>query len=290
MPGDKFEFNTQRKMIADEWAKKQRPYLVNFRPYFSTLQLVGTIVNAIPAAPNQTMAHVVFRGGQQLDFFSYGRGDQIDYGPPGSQKKATQGDTNLLVGEQTHNEDFVIEALSITSPGKRVAYDGVTPAFDLIGTTDPDVLGAYEGDVSMVDPAALIQPPQVNSPYNLEDAILEVVLPHMSTEIRFDDRRTEDLGNLDQMPEGGGKSFLKAHGDPRVDNRARYPEGYVWRKNGNPDQNVIVRVRLEDSVMIPISLVALTASSSTALAVPTNILLDLRMRVHGVGFAEVSGN
>lgn len=287
-----YDFQTQRKTVADEWAAAGKAYLCNFRPYKSTLQLVGTVLAPIPAGGTLTQAHLIFKAGQQLDFFGYGRGDLIDYGPPGVQRKATPGDTNLLKGGETHNEDFVIEGVSLSSPGKRVAYqlDVGHTNLDLLGSTDPDVLGMYSGKTAVVDPAALIQPPQVNSPFNLEDAILEACLPYMTYELVFDDRRVEDLGTLDQVPEGGGKSFLKAHGDPRVDNRARFPEGYVWRKTGSPDQNMIMRVRLENPVAIPISLVLLAAASAVTNAIPTHVLIDICARTHGVAFAVPSQN
>lgn len=274
---------TQRDRIVSEWKASGKPYLANFKAYKSTAQISFVVIHAL----GNTMAHAVAKPGQVLEFFSYGIGDAIPYGPTPLQKRATESDTNVTSSHNTNGqEDFVIEGASLTCSATRVAY-AATLAESL---TDADVIGAYRGQVPLHDPAALIAPPQVCSPFNLENALMTALLPWMTFEFEFDRRRKEQIGTLDQVPEGGAKSFLRANGDPRTDNRIRFPEGFIWRGEGKPDSEMVVRSQLRSPVVIPISLVDLEAVVSDLPTQPTHIFLDLALRVHGLACGPLSRN
>lgn len=275
---------TQRKRLLDEWKASGKPFLANFKGYKSTLQLSFSCVNRVGS-----MAHAVAKAGQTLEFFGYKISDQIPYGPGNSVRIANDADTNLASGRHTNGqEDFIIEGMSLTGAATRVSYDAELAAVS--GAIDPDVLDAYRGKAPMLDPASLVAPPQVNSPFNLENALMTAVLPHVSFEIEFDRRRKEQIGTLDQIPEGGGKSYLRANGDPRTDNRIRFPEGFCWRGEGRPDSEMVVRATLRKAVVIPISLVTVDAISNQGVQVPTGIFLDLALRVHGMSLGPLSRN
>lgn len=279
---------TQRKRLLDEWKASGKPFLANFKAYKSTLQLSFVVVNKVAG-----MAHAVAKPGQTLEFFGYKISDQIPYGPGNAVRIANDADTNLASGRHTNGqEDFIIEGMSLTGSSTRVSYDA--PLSSITGAVDPDVADAYAGKAPMLDPAAIIAPPQVNSPFNLENALMSAVLPHISFEIEFDRRRKEQIGTFDQIPEGGGKSYLRANGDPRTDNRIRFPEGFCWRGEGRPDSEMVVRATLRNAVVIPISLVLPPALAPLVgggdVQTPSGIFLDLALRVHGMSLAPLSRN
>lgn len=284
------QITTQRQRIIEKWKASGRPYITTFKAYKSTAQVQFDVVQPLGGtAAEPAMAHAVARAGQTIEFFSYGMGEAIPYGPAPMTRRANAADTNLARAHSTNGqEDFVIEGASLTASSTRVAYDQ-----DLLATIiDPDVIGAYRGNVPLHDPASLIAPPQVSSPFNLEQVLMQAVAPLATFEIEFDRRRKEQIGTLDQVPEGGAKSFLRAHGDPRTDNRIRFPEGYVWMGEGQPDSEMIVRATLKTAVVIPISTVEVLAMLNVdAQQVPPKFLfLDLALRVHGLSCGPQSRN
>jgi len=112
-------------------------------------------------------------------------------------------------------------------------------------------------------------------------------MPLMSLELEWDRKRYEKLGIIDLLPQAGAKSYLRANGQPSAENRYRIPEGYLWRRDGQPDSEFIARARLERPLVVPISLV--TPPGGTV-ATPTAIYLPLIMRVFGLSVDLPSGN
>jgi hypothetical protein len=276
-------FITQRSKLLQQYDTLGSSYEAKTKPYKSTVQAILPVVDFFPATA--TMGHAVLRANSILLWFAYKIGDSVPFGPAGTVRNAVESDTNLSKPRQTNGvEDFVIEGISASARSQRVDY----PATNYTGT-DTDAISAYLGKTVMYDPAALAMPPQQCSPFNLEGAVYEAIKPHIAVEFEWDRRRVEKIGTLDEIPEGGAKSFLRASGDPRTDNRFRIPEGYLWRREGLPDSEFVVRGTVAEAVVIPISLVAIAAGAGNANK-PNNLYIDITVRLHGLAVALPSGN
>jgi hypothetical protein len=262
-----------------------QPYYATTRPYKSTQVFTFTVVSPLPVGA-VTMAYAKLLKGQRVLWFDYGVGDAMPWAPGtvNPTKIATDADTNLSRGRQTNGvEDFVIEAMSATHKATRVAYASGTTV-----STDVDVQNMFIGNLATMDPAALFAPPQVQSPFNLEDSLLDAIRGNCSIQFLWDSKSVLPIGTLDEIPEGGAKSFLRASGDPRTDNRYKVPEGYTWRKQGIKDCDFVVIGEIEDTVIVPISLVA--TDGGATIEVPQSIFVDLTFRLHGIAIDGVGRN
>lgn len=271
-----------RSDIIQEKKRLGRSFFANMRAYRSTVQLGFQIVDKIPlAAP--TVAHAICRP-QVWDFFGYGQGDSIPWGP--TTRRANASDTNITKSKTTvSNEDLAIEGVSATLRGMRVGHNAV--ATDV---NDPDVQRAYLGQTTILDPMAKIMPIQGQSPIMLESTFFEAIKPFCTLEFDWDNgKRTEKIAQLDQIPEGGAKSYLRSSGDPRIDNRFRIPAGHKWMRNGTPaDSEFIARLTLTDAVVLPVNPVML--AGATVATFPAFIYLDLTLRLHAFAVSSASGN
>jgi len=273
-------FKASRKALLAEYEKNNIQFTATTRPYKSTQTFEFVVVNTIGA-----IAHAVLRAQTVTEWFSYGRGDQIPIGA-GLFGTATDAETNLSKGRRTNGvEDFIIEGISATRKCVRVRYASADVP---VLAVDTDVRNAYLGTVCLVDPAAIIMPPQGFSPFNLEDLLFEALKPNLAIEFVWDRRNFIPIGTLDQIPEGGAKSLLRASGDPRTDNRYKVPEGYVWRRADKPDGDFAVRGTVADPLVVPINLVTLPAAQ--AAATPTHIFIDVAIRLHGLGLNQPGQN
>lgn len=276
---DGSSFKTTRAKYLALYDKKPL-YIASTRPYISTAMFFLQVVDALPAGA-ATIAHAVLRK-QNVNWFAYGDGSQIAQGPGAfPQKPSTLADTNLNVAKNTNGaEDFIIEGLSATAKSKRIQWAAaVTPA-----VTDPDVVSAYAGILRMKDPGALASPPQFDSPTNLEDELMAMVVGQTSFTIVFDKKGQIPIGRLDQIPEGAAKSILQASGLPTTDNRFRVPEGYIWRKSPKPDSQLVVQGVVEDAAVLPITAVGL-GGAAAPLVLPSFIFIDVTVRLHGLGLS-----
>jgi hypothetical protein len=283
-------FVTWRERILKEYDSKHLVFRATTRPYKSKLSFVWSVVDPRPAvAP--TVAFAVLRKGQELEYFGYGLGAAIPVTPNQTKASgATDADTNQGDARNTNGvEDFVIESISASSSGVRVQYSPTDTQIVALGLTDPDVIAAYAGLRGIVDPGTLIAPPQATSPFNLEDAMFEGLKAVASVRFQWDRAGFIPIGTLDQIPEGGARSFLRASGDPRTDNRYKIPEGYAWRRKSMPDADFVTNVRISDTVVCPINLIAPAGQGATA-SVPINIMQDVILRVHGLGLSSLGEN
>lgn len=281
MPNAAPSFDTQRNKLLALY-EGGPPFEAKTKPYKSTTQFTFAVVDAFPGSA--TMAHAVLRAGQIVTWFGYKLGDAIPYGPAGTTRPAVESDTNLSKPRQTNGvEDMVIEGISATGRSSRIQY--TTTIFT---GTDTDDQQAYLGTRIIYDPAALATPPQMFSPINSENVLFSAIAPAIAIEFEWDRRRVEKIGTLDEIPEGGAKSFVRANGDPRTDNRYRIPEGYLWRREGQPDSEFITRGTVAEPVVVPISLVA--TQGGATLQTPVNLFLDITIRLHGLALALPSQN
>jgi hypothetical protein len=276
-------FVTQKTKLIDQYNALNTPYEAKTKPYKSSQQFLWNVVDAVPVGAI-TMAHAILRLNTQVTWFGYKLGDNLAYGPAGTTRIAVESDTNLSKPRQTNGvEDMVIEGISATCKSGRVQY--TTTIFT---GTDPDDIAAYTGLRAIYDPAALAASPQLWSPLNGEMVLFEAMKPLTAIEFEWDRRRVEKIGTLDEIPEGGAKSFLHASGDPRTDNRYRIPEGYLWRREGMPDSEFITRGTVAEAVVVPISLVA--TQGGATLQLPLALFIDVTVRLHGLALALPSAN
>jgi len=280
--GESTLFQFTRIAILKEYEADGRQFKADTAPYISTLPIQWDVVSATPAAL-PVMAFAVARSQQIVEWFSYGVGAQIPF-TQGTTKAATEADTNVSNARRTNGiEDMIIEALSATNKGNRVEY----LASDIgAAITDVDARASYLGQRTILDPGALLGSPQAFSPFNLQNTLFEALKPFMSIEFEWDRVNVLKIGRLDELPEGGAKSYLQASGEPTTQNRFKVPEGYAWRHQGKPNSEFIVRGRLTEAVVVPITLIGLNGQSAT-LTTPQRLYTDITVRAHGLRLAHL---
>lgn len=269
-------FVSAREKLLRTYDAAKADYIANTLPLHSTRTIRFDVVNTIGTA-----AFAVCRAEQVIPFFDYGIGANINLGLLATQ--ATEAETNLAAGKSTNgSSDFVIEGVGFGCRGARVAFGAGTPA-----VTDADVVAALAGQRPLFDPGALLAPPQLHSPFNLENGMFQALLGYLSLEFEWDRSRVEKLGVVDLLPQAGAASYLRANGEPASDNRYRIPEGYIWRRDGQPDSEFVARVRTNAPVVIPLNLSTFPAGDQQA---PTRIDLEVTMRLFGLNLRLPSAN
>ncbi len=297
------KFFTRREALIKEYDDEittKGQYIVSTKPLHSTLALAFEVVNV---DPDNALAFAVCRKGTTLDFFSYGIGEQLPLPQPlaTSRGKATQADTNISKSKQTNGaSDFVIEALSISAGPFRyedldetggegnplVPFPTEIPSGQSL---DKDVAAAISGVNAIVDPASIVMPPQVYSPFNLENVFFEGVQPRCSLQLTWDEDRVEKLGTLRNLAQGGGGSGIRSNGHPLCSNVFRVEEGYLWARTSETNSELVVRLQVEEAIVFPITLNDAPDSDSTVIA-PAWLYMDLQLKLHGFEFKYPSRN
>jgi len=283
---------TEKDIVRDQLMTEYKAQSLTFRtttqPYKSRLPFIWTVTNPLPSAAAPTVAHAILKKGQEQDFFSFGLGEAIPF-TVAATKVATETDTNQADGRNTNGvQDFVIESISASSAGIRCQNPAAAVAA-IVAITDPDVIAAYTGLRQICDPGTLIAPPQAWSPFNLEDAMFEQFKSVAAVRFSWDRGGFIQIGTLDQVPEGAARSLLRASGEPRTDNRYKVPEGYAWRRKSKADADFVTNIRIMDTVVCPINVVALGGQGATA-TTPEYLYQDVILRVHGLGFSTLGQN
>jgi hypothetical protein len=277
-------FMTQRRRILEAYKDAGEPFSASTKPYKSNVTFAFQGADTITAS---SVRWLVARQGQILEWFSFKIGDPV----PGNidnvslgYRAATEDDTNLSKARTTNGaEDFIIEGMSCTNRGIRINYlDGVGAGSYVSDVSDPDVVGSLQGQVPIYDPGALYSPPQVQSPFNLENGLYRALAPLVSVEFEWDRSKVVKIGTLEQLPEGAANSYLRAGGEPSTNDRYRIPEGYLWRREGQPDSEFITRGRLNEPLAVPVLSVFLPASVTPVVANIGRVLLDVVVRLHGL--------
>jgi len=271
-------FLTQRKAMIAAYEEAGQPFSASTKPYKSTVSWQWTGVNPLVTS---TVGWLVCRQGQRLEWFGYKISDPL----PGAQaayRSATEADTNVSKARTTNGaEDFVIEGISASHSRTRINMSAAGTAGTL---TDADVVSANVGTTVLVDPAAIYSPPQVFSPFNLEDMLYRAMAPIVAVEFEWDRSKVVKIGTLEQLPEGAANSYLRSSGEPSTNDRYRIPEGYLWRREGQPDSEFIVRGFTTEAIAAPYLMVSQpnnTTTPATAAAIST-VWLDCLIRLHGL--------
>ncbi len=284
-------FTTQRKALLDQYKQAGSKIICRTIPYQSTGVFQFDVVDsALGTAPG--VAYAVARKNQILTLFNYGVGDQINLGGTLAQTRATEADTNQGEGSRTNGaQDFIIEGVGFYARSARCVYTAGTGNL-YTGTgkpADADVLSSLAGDIPMYDPAAINMPPQAQSPFNLENGMFQSLIDLISVDFLFDRKRTEKIGTVNVMPCASAKSLLRANGTPENSNMYRIPEGYVWRRAGQPDSEFTANLTLQRALVVPINgIVPYVVGGATA--VPTSIWLEVTMRLYGLAIDLPSAN
>lgn len=269
-------FVTAREKLLRTYDKAKADYIANTLPLHSTRSIRFDVVDSAGG-----IAFAVARADQVIPFFDYGIGSNINLGA--QQVQATEAETNLAAGKSTNgSSDFVIEGVGFGCRGARIAF-----ATDPGQAVDADVVASLAGRAPLFDPGAIIAPPQVHSPFNLENGMFQALLGYLSLEFEWDRSRVEKLGVVDLLPQAGASSYLRANGEPASDNRYRIPEGYIWRRDGQPDSEFIARVRTNAAVVVPINIPTFPGGEPH---VPTRIDLEVTMRLFGLNLRLPSAN
>lgn len=282
-------FMTQRRAVIDAYKASNQPFSASTKPYKSTVSWLFSDCNVISAA---SVSWLVARQGQRLEWFGYKIADVVpgNSGVP-SYRTATEADTNISKARTTNGaEDFVIEGISASHRSTRINYEGEGGTGDVPDITDPDVLACVSGLEPILDPGALYAPPQVQSPFNLEDALYRAIAPHIAIEFEWDRNKVVKIGTLEQIPEGAANTYLRASGEPSTNDRYRIPEGYLWRREGQPDSEFITRGTLTEAVCMPILNISLPVSGSASTFVLGSVRLDCVIRLHGLSVKLPSRN
>ncbi len=288
----KFGFATQRELLLDQYKAAGQAITCRTIPYQSTGVFQFDVVDfAAGTAPGN--AYAVARKNQVLTLFNYGVGDQINLGGGGGNTRANEADTNQGEGSRTNGaEDFVIEGVGFYARSVRAQF--AAGSGNLYGGTgvpvDIDVLASLNGDLPVYDPAAINMPPQFQSPFNLENGPFQSLLDLISVDFLFDRKRTEKIGTVNVMPCGSAKSMLRANGEPNNSNVYRIPEGYLWRRAGQPDSEFTANLTLQRALVIPINGIIPYVSGAAADAVPTKIWVEVTMRLFGLAVDLPSAN
>jgi hypothetical protein len=284
-------FSTQRKKLLKQYASAGESIICRTIPYQSTGVFQFDVVDsALGTAPGS--AYAVARKNQVLTLFNYGVGDQINLGGTAGNTRATEADTNQGEGSRTNGaQDFVIEGVGFYARSCRVAYAANTGNL-YAGTgkpVDADVLSSLAGDLPVYDPAAINVPPQAQSPFNLENGMFQSLIDLISVDFLFDRKRTEKIGTVNVMPCGSAKSMLRANGTPENSNIYRIPEGYLWRRAGQPDSEFSANLQLQRALVVPVNgIIPYVVGGATA--VPTTIWLEVTMRLFGLAVDLPSAN
>lgn len=285
-------FTTQRTTLLKQYEAAGQAITCRTIPYQSTGVFQFDVVDSALGTP-PGVAYAVARKNQVLTLFNYGVGDQVFLGGGGGNTRATEADTNQGEGSRTNGaEDFVIEGVGFYCKSARVLYAAGTGNL-YAGTgkpVDPDVLAALDGDVPIYDPAAINVPPQVQSPFNLENGMFQALIDNISVDFLFDRKRTEKIGTVNVMPCASAKSMLRANGNPENSNMYRIPEGYLWRRAGQPDSEFTANLTLQRQIVVPINGIIPYVTGAEADAVPTTIWLEVGMRLFGLAVDLPSAN
>lgn len=278
-------FSLTRNQLARQYEQSGKGFNVVTRIYESTLCFVGTVSDFVAAAagPPATPARaVVTFDPQTLNFFSYKQGDPIPstLGTPAATGRMD--DTNLKEGSKTNSsEDMAVEGIAMCVRNVEAIYTaGNAPTY-----TAPSALSAFTGGGSAaLDPMSINTPPAVQSPFNLEESVLQL-FRHSYASATWD-KRTEPIATCDLFAQGAAGSALRANGLPSPDCFFRLPEGYLWKGSNSgpgPDSNFQIQVQLARSVVIPTVCVA--PQGQAAERAPTHVRVWAKMRVRGPAFS-----
>ena len=272
---------TARQRILERYEAGSIDHEFRTTPISSSAQFKGDVVNVANG-----VGYLVIRP-QKLKFFRKGEGDQIEFGSAYSD--ATDAETNLQKSGSTDGaRDMAIEGLTYQACGTIVKYYETDEQITGFGTapTNEQVLAALRGQAVICDPFGLVTPPQLQSPYLLEDAVFQQLLKLSTIELQLDTSRPYKLGGADLCPASAGTSYL--HGSNGHSATYSFPEGILWQRDGQADSDLKVQVELHRDVVVPLSLPTFPGGANPQTL--RSVYIQTRLRLHGVSVSELGIN
>lgn len=277
---------TARDRIVKPYLDNGTPHEFRTTPVSVSGQLKGTVVDAEAASG---FAFLKFSP-QVVKLARKGIGDSLLIGR--LETDATEAETNLQRGGSTDGaRDMAIEGLQISPMGLLLNYytDGNITGFGAgLAPADADVVAALNGKAHICDPFGVVTPPQLQSPYLLEEAVFTSLMKLCTAELKLDTSRPFNLGSCTNYPGAAGTSALRANGLPEVRNQFIFEEGILWQRDGEADSDLTLVIELHRPLIVPISLVTLPGGAiATA---PVEVYQRIGVNVLGVSVSELAVN
>lgn len=281
--------------IKTRFDKANKEYHINTRPYYSS-GAVPFKLSLLESVGGVNRYIAVAEAGTEIVLFSYGDGDNVKQVGLGD-RPADNHDTNQSTANRTNSEDVAIEGFSVHSRGVRMAGKtavgsslppAIRPYLPLLGISEGNA-AAQSASIPCEDPSASLFTPETHSPLTLEDLIWRAIAPKMTFETQWNRKAVDLLGCLDQVPEGGANSFLKANGDPTCKNYFEIPEGLYWKQEGSPADSLFsLLCKLNQDVIVLCSSNAVPYVDSSV--VLTDMWAEFKVKAHARSFYYPSSN
>lgn len=270
-------------MLREKYDANGVPYLQSTKPYHSVQSIRWDVVQLDLV---KGVAFAVARANQTMRFFTYGVGNNLQLsGAPAF--RATEAETNLTVALKTNNDDFAIMWASAHARGNKMVLTAA--ALAAFGDTDLAVIDAMNGVGALVDPFSQRLSAEYGSPATLEMVAFHALAPYLPLNFAWDNGdRTEKIGTLDQLTQGGGASYLHSNGEPSTESRCMIPEGYLWAREGQPASQMEATSTLTQPVVIPITLPVLPGT--TTYEGLDAIYTEITLRLGGIHFRVPGAN
>lgn len=277
---------TAREKIVAPYIERGQPHEFRSTPVSVAGQMRADIV-----AHSASIAFVVFAP-QEVKLARKGIGDDIQYGRTNSE--ATEAETNLQKGGSTDGaRDMAIEGIQLSGLGTLLDYygGGTRLGWGEGGGAAPDnerVVRALNGESMLVDPFGLVVPPQLQSPYLLEDTLFVNLMRLTSLELKLDTSRPFNMGCARLFPGSAGASLLRSTGEPLNSNVFSFPEGILWQRDGKADSDLAITLKLQRELVMPISPVTLPGGSAPT--IPLHVYQRIGVDLLGVSVSELAVN
>ena len=280
-------FMRARTVIEEAYQAKTKIYhAAKYRASSSRWLRCNVVRVANWNATTNPFAQIVIEP-QTLRFFTYAEGNQLDWGGAVlAQKEASYADTSLAKARSTDDaNDVAIEGIGLAQKGLRARLSAASLA-TLQASVGTGVGGAaWGGDSTVFDPSSLVMPAVVSSPFMLENALMQAVVPHMSAKILLGGNAQWKLGDASAMLAGMPGSYLRTGGDPTEHSLFKIPEGVKWSRDGQPDSELEVQLELSrNSVTVPVEVPIVPFLASPAALEIDAIFLDMRVVLSGISF------
>ncbi|MBX3128389.1 MAG: hypothetical protein KF718_16825 [Polyangiaceae bacterium] len=265
-------------------------FQITTRPYYSSGAFRFTVDSRFGPVAGAQRVGLLAPAGQTIMLFSYALTQSVAGANLGN-RVATEADTNIAEAQETNDEDFAIEGISATARGVRCDYAVGTFPEVFPNVSENLVEAITDATTPIYDPSSLIIPAEVGSPLTLQDTLFEALKPYVTLTESWNRKGGDHYGTLDQVPEGGAKSYLGASGEPTHHNFFRMPEGKIWRREGaTQDTKYQLTARLEQDVYVIVSEPGVLTVEDGGLGDLTALWLDWKLRLHGHAFYYPSHN
>lgn len=274
---------TGRDRMMKRYIDARKEFYLSTLKYWSTATFNLRVVNAANG-----VAFAVLNRNQRVTAFDYAINQPKPDGFGGNTLLATYTDTCLTKPRQTNGSDeMVIEGITISLRDVRTRF----ATADIPAGLDPEVTAAFQGLRPWMDVAALFRPPQIDSPFRLEDSLGRALRPRISCTFVWDGQNNEKVGLASHAPDLPSASYLTTAGEPDEDNYYKLPEGWIWNKPGaERDTELSLDLVTEQSLIFTINGVTFPADEPGTFRYPAELAVDLHVQLNGFALGYDSQN